>query len=698
MNNPRQFLLTGLFLAATVLSARAGSFTANFDSGALPPGSHTNANVNGGAFLELTGGVGNSGCLKLTKNINSQNGSFVLDDLDNGNPIYGFEATFKIRIGGGSGTPADGMAFCVAPDFTDTTIFGETGAGAGVRVTWGVYTGSGQNPPDPAIRIRTGDTVVAYKGYSVAGMRTGGTDPSTWWADCRIRLSPDGAMSMDYQGVNIFTNFYVPGYENLVNSGAPMRFAFGARTGGLNENFWIDDLQITTYTTSQVGFRQQPFSQKVQQGDTILLEAQVGNNNGVTLQWMSNNVAIPGANFPILTITNVQPSLSGSKYKMVATGPNNTATSTEATLTVINLTLPTPQMSFNFNDGLTPAGVTLTGTAIVDSFGGIGDSACLKLVNPIGTAAMLVADPAPTTTLYGFTARFKLLVGGGSVPPADGAVFAFGTDIPNDPTGEFERGQGLGTGLRVAFDIYNNDLFGYNGVEGQQPAPSIDVRFGNQVLGSVQLPLSFMESGLNEFFMPDYMDVIIQLNPDATLNVVYHGALVFENLPVPAFGSFGASTNSTGSRFALAARTGSLNDNFWVDNFELSTVTTSSDTRIVQQPVAQTVLVNRPANFTFGVNDPTGVSFQWFRNGAVIAGATASTYTIPATVMGDSGVLFKAQATKGPINLLSDEVGLTVVNLTAPTTPNVSYNFDNGTVPAGTAVYGTGENGGPAGG
>src|SRR5437867_3232229 len=169
-------LLSGLALAASV---QAGSFTADFNTGALPPGTHTNFNANGGAYLELTGGIGDSGCLKLTKNINSQNGSFILDDLDAGAPIYGFDATFKLRIGGGGGTPADGMSFCVADNFSDTSIWGEVGAGNGIRFNWATYPFSGQTPPDPAIRVRVGagGTIVAWKGYTVTTLSTGGTDP-----------------------------------------------------------------------------------------------------------------------------------------------------------------------------------------------------------------------------------------------------------------------------------------------------------------------------------------------------------------------------------------------------------------------------------------------------------------------------------------------------------------------------------------
>src|SRR5690349_15330434 len=97
MKSTKWWLNTSLLAASIVLPAQAGTFSNNFDTGALPPGTATNSNTTGGAFLETTGGVGNSGCLKLTKNINSENGSFIIDDLDAGSPIYGFDVTFKLR-------------------------------------------------------------------------------------------------------------------------------------------------------------------------------------------------------------------------------------------------------------------------------------------------------------------------------------------------------------------------------------------------------------------------------------------------------------------------------------------------------------------------------------------------------------------------------------------------------------------------
>jgi len=675
-------LRKGFLLSGMALSVQAGTFNTDFNTGALPPGTHTNANSGGGAYLELSGGVGDSGCLKLTKNINGQNGSFILDDLDAGQPIYGFDATFKLRIGGGSSPPADGLSLSVGPSLTDTSLFGEGGAGGGLSFDWDIFNNP-DNPPSPQINVRVGGGQVTWKQYTTASIQTSG-DVTTWWADVHIHLNPDGSLNFDYKGTNVLTNFFIPNYQTVANLGLPVRFGLGARTGGLNANQWIDNLQITTYTTPMVGISQQPFSQTAQQGDNVAFDVRVANTNGVTYQWFSNNVAIAGATGQTLTITNVPAGASGSAYKVTATGPNNAATSTVVTLTVTNLSIPSsPQLAFNFDDGLTPPAVTLVGSAFVDTSGGVTNSGCVKLVNPAGSGIMFVTNAADGgNPVFGFTARFKTLVGGGTIPPADGFAFAFGNDIPDLPGGNFEEGVGLGTGLRVTFDIYNNDgIFGF--VSGEpQPAPSIDVRFGNLVVATVQLPVSFMETGVNpDDSTPVYQDTIIQLNVDGTLNVVYHGDLVFNHLPIPL-------ASLTGGRFAIAARTGSLNDNIWIDNFELTTVTNSGTIRIVTQPVNQTILVNHAVTNTVIVNDPAGASFQWYRNGTtLIGGATSSSYVIPSVALTDSGATFTAAITKSSLSVTSTPALLTVVNLTPPVSPNLTFNFNDGLLPPGTAIY-----------
>src|SRR5262245_51038455 len=128
MNWLNQFSCATLLLCAAS-STFAGTFSSNFNSGTTaPPGS----TVNGSTVIETTGGIENSGVLKLTKAINDQSGSFVIDDLDGGNPVYGFDLTAKLRLGGGTATPADGFSINFDPGGAPTTVTGEEGTSGGI--------------------------------------------------------------------------------------------------------------------------------------------------------------------------------------------------------------------------------------------------------------------------------------------------------------------------------------------------------------------------------------------------------------------------------------------------------------------------------------------------------------------------------------------------------------------------------------
>ena len=71
---------TGVAIGVATTRLLAGTFTADFDDGLVPPGT----SVSGSAVVEADGGVGNTGALKLTKAVNGETGSFIIEDLDPG--------------------------------------------------------------------------------------------------------------------------------------------------------------------------------------------------------------------------------------------------------------------------------------------------------------------------------------------------------------------------------------------------------------------------------------------------------------------------------------------------------------------------------------------------------------------------------------------------------------------------------------
>ncbi len=81
---------------------------------------------------------------------------------------------------------------------------------------------------------------------------------------------------------------------------------------------------------------------------------------------------------------------------------------------------------------------------------------------------------------------------------------------------------------------------------------------------------------------------------------------------------------------------------------------------ITSQPVSQVVLAGATSTFSVTAVGTAPLSYQWSRNGAAIAGATASSYTTPATTTSDNGATFAVVVTNSVGSVTSASATLTV--------------------------------------
>lgn len=81
---------------------------------------------------------------------------------------------------------------------------------------------------------------------------------------------------------------------------------------------------------------------------------------------------------------------------------------------------------------------------------------------------------------------------------------------------------------------------------------------------------------------------------------------------------------------------------------------------ITQQPTDLSVTSGQPASFTVAATGTAPLAYQWQRNGADVAGATAATYSIAATVAGDTGAVFRAVVSNLAGSATSNNATLTV--------------------------------------
>jgi hypothetical protein len=223
------------------VTARAGGkvFT-TFDSG-IPAG----MSLFGDAKVD-------AGRLKLLSVTDSNGfGIAYIDDFGRGELVKGFHANFQASLFGatccGGGTlPADGFSFNLVPANSVLSNpgyaqYAEEGATQGLSVNFDTWDNGGGEAP--AIGITWfGQTIVSVP-FQASQSPLGITDPAVAARNVVIDLKDNGRMDVSYGGTLVISNVATPYDPALI--GTP-KWVLGARIGGANDNFWFDDLTITT--------------------------------------------------------------------------------------------------------------------------------------------------------------------------------------------------------------------------------------------------------------------------------------------------------------------------------------------------------------------------------------------------------------------------------------------------------------------
>lgn len=323
-------------LTAALPSASAGTFTANFNDGAVPAG----LTLHGVAKVVPTGGVGGSGYISLTDAIGSQQGGLIVDDLNAGNPIGGFTVSFSIQVGGGGSQPADGFSLSVGDDIADGAP-AEEGVGNGFRVAFDTYDNGGGEAP--AIDLYYNGNVIARTKFDGVTALTlpPVVDPATGkpaslmtgtnFAPVVVTLKPNGTVDLTYKGIQVYKNQLIPDYTPKA-----ARFALGARTGGSVETHWVDDLSITTEppATGVAGIQEPPANLTVEEHASATFTVVPKGAPPYTFQWFRDGNPIPDATSNSYTLTNAPFSANGAKFKVSVSNSDGSASSSEAVLSI----------------------------------------------------------------------------------------------------------------------------------------------------------------------------------------------------------------------------------------------------------------------------------------------------------------------------------------------------------------------------
>ncbi|MEY4507347.1 MAG: hypothetical protein RL297_1925 [Pseudomonadota bacterium] len=90
--------------------------------------------------------------------------------------------------------------------------------------------------------------------------------------------------------------------------------------------------------------------------------------------------------------------------------------------------------------------------------------------------------------------------------------------------------------------------------------------------------------------------------------------------------------------------------------------TATADPSISSQPQSQTVYAGEAANFSVTATGTGTLTYQWRNAGIAISGATSSTYSIPATSLGDNAAQISVEVTGTKGTVASNNATLTVNN------------------------------------
>ena len=105
----------------------------------------------------------------------------------------------------------------------------------------------------------------------------------------------------------------------------------------------------------------------------------------------------------------------------------------------------------------------------------------------------------------------------------------------------------------------------------------------------------------------------------------------------------------------------------------------SAGPKITTQPINQTVTVGHTATFSVVATGTVPLTYQWQKNNTNISGATSTSYTTPATVLGDNGDAFRVIVTN-PVTTIASNAATLAVNpvVSSAGTDVVTYHNDIG--------------------
>ncbi len=356
----------------------------------------------------------------------------------------------------------------------------------------------------------------------------------------------------------------------------------------------------------------QPTSVATTAGSAAEFSVEATGEGELTYQWYRNGTAIDGATGATYSIPSVGAGNTGSYYVIVTNAKGSTQ-STSVTLTIVVPSAPAIQTQ--------PISKTV----------------------PLGnqTSFTVVASGSPTLTYQWFK-------DGAEIPGANSATYTI-PSVGNGDAGTY-------------YVVVTNSL------------------------GSAQSNNATLAIGVEPTIVTEPSDATGNQGASITLTVSATGTSPLSYQWYRASGTtFVAIPGATASEYTIQSLSTSVDNryrvvvtnNFGSDTSRTVTVTVVGPPAITNQPSNLTVGVGQPATFEVTATGTGPLTYQWYRNGTVISGATSANYTITSAQESNEGTYYVRVTNPGGTTQSNS------VTLTVRPNPTITDQPDPVTVNAG---------------
>ncbi len=536
----------------------------------------------------------------------------------------------------------------------------------------------------PAISSQPANATVTAGGTATFTVVAGGATPLSYvWRKNGVNIS--GATAASYTTPATSAGDNGSTYYVIVTN------AYGSKTSST----------ATLTVNSTPAITTAPANATVNPGQTATFTVGTSGFPLPTLQWRRNGVDIPGATTGTCTTPAVSALDDGAAYSVVATNALGSATSANAILTVrVAPSITTQPAAATVAVGATATfSVAAAGTApltyqwrknAVD----IAGATAASYTTPAATApdsgalfSVVVANAAGSATSAG--AALTVLT-----PPAITTQPA-GATVGLGATATFTVAASGAAPLTYQWRKNGGDIAGATAASYTTPAT---VAGDNGALFSVVVTNAVGAATSNNATLTVNTPAVVTTQPldravtagaTATFTVAASGTapLTYQwrkngtNLSGATAASYTTPATVAGDNGALFSAV--VTNAFGSDTSANATLTVNTPPAISAQPASTAVNVGAAASFSVSATGTSPFTYQWRKNGTDLAGATAATYTTPATAAGDNGALFSVVVGNVAGNATSANATLTV-----NTPPAITVQPANKTVTAGaTAAF-----------